>query len=143
MDLPIECTDTTKTAIQNTSAAANEPRQSGLNTKQEPMKSEQRTDHDEETSSPYYTLLDLCRLTFTLDGVEVLNAQDATAEQFDALASLVADVTNVGQWYIEDRRDFINGLQAFCEQRGFPFPFTLVDEEKTPTAPLGTEEEVL
>ena len=71
-----------------------------------------------------------------LDGVEVLNAQDATNEQFDALADVVSDVSNVEQWYLEERRDFINGLQAFCEERNYPFPFTIVDEEGTPTTPL-------
>ena len=56
-------------------------------------------------------------------------------EEFDALAQVVSDVTNVEQWYMEERRDFINGLRAFCEERNYPFPFTIVDEETQPTIP--------
>ena len=71
----------------------------------------------------------------------MLDAQHATNEQFGALVDAVADVTNVEQWYLEERRDFMNGLQAFCEERNYPFPFTLIDEEKTPTAPLSLDTE--
>jgi hypothetical protein len=92
-----------------------------------------RAANDAGTSSQSYTLLDLRRLTFTLNGEQVLNAQDATHEEFDALAQVVSNVTNVEQWYLEERRDFINGLRVFCEERNYPFPFTLVDEEIQPT----------
>lgn len=129
MEPQTECEVTTSEPIQNTSLDPNEQQGSETPTAKKLNDSEQRTDRGAGASSRYFSLLDLCRLTFTLDGVEVLNAQDATAEQFGALAALVADVSNVGQWYIEDRRDFINGLQAFCEERGYTFPFTLVDEE--------------
>ncbi len=65
----------------------------------------------------------------------MLNAQDASNEEFDALAQVVSDVSNVEQWYLEERRDFINGLRAFCEARNYPFPFTIVDEETQPVTP--------
>jgi hypothetical protein len=144
MDLQTECNDTTNEVIQNTSQQGSDSAQNDQPTSKKPIDSEQRTDHDGGKSNPSFTLLDLCRLTFSLDGVEVLNAQDATNEQFGALADVVSDVTNVEQWYLEERRDFINGLQAFCEEHDYPFPFTLVDEEPeegTPTAPLRHDSE--
>jgi hypothetical protein len=136
-----ECENTTGECIQNTSQHQNDQQGSETQISKKPIDLEQRTDHDAGKSSQYFTLLDLCRLTFTLDGVEVLDAQHATNEQFGALVDAVADVTNVEQWYLEERRDFINGLQAFCEERNYPFPFTLEDEEKTPTAPLSLDTE--
>jgi hypothetical protein len=53
---------------------------------------------------------------------------------------VVSEVTNVEEWYLEERRDFLNGLYAFCQAHSYPFPFTLGDEEATPTAPLPLEE---
>jgi hypothetical protein len=141
MEPQTECEHTTDESIQNTFLDPNEQQGSETPISEKPMKSEQSTDHGAGKSSQYFTLLDLCRLTFTLDGVEVLNAQDATNEQFAALADVVAEVTNVEQWYLEERRDFINGLQVFCEDRNYPLPFTLVDEEGTPTAEFRAEEE--
>ena len=32
-------------------------------------------------------------------------------------------------------------VDSKCDERTYPFPFTLVDEEKTPTAPLSNESE--
>ena len=141
MEPQTECEHTTNESIQNTSQHQSEQQGSEISTNKKPIDLEQRTDLGEGKSSQYFTLLDLCRLAFSLDGVEVLNAQDATNEQFGALADVVSDVTNVEQWYLEERRDFINGLQAFCEERNYPFPFTIVDEEGTPTAELRAEEE--
>jgi hypothetical protein len=136
MELPTECETTTNEPIQNTSKPGGEQPQSEQSTHKKPTGSEQKTDHDAEKSSQSFTLLDLRRLTFTLDGEHVLNAQDATHEQFDALAQVVSDVSNVLEWYLEERRDFINGLRAFCEARNYPFPFTLLDEETQPTTTL-------
>jgi hypothetical protein len=141
MERQTTCSDTTKNIIQNTSQPQSDTTQSDQPTNNEQTHSEQRTDRGAGKSSQSFTLLDLCRLTFTLDGVDILNVQDATNEQFAALADVIADVTNVEQWYLEERRDFINGLHVFCEERSYPFPFTLVDEEKTPTAKLPSEEE--
>jgi hypothetical protein len=143
MESRTECAATTSEDIQNTLQQGGKPQGSEQPTPKKPTDSEQRTDHGEGKSSPSFTLLDLRRLTFTLDGEQVLNAQDATNEQFDALAQVVSDVSNVEQWYLEERRDFINGLRAFCEERNYPFPFTLVDEEAPPTTSPGesTQEE--
>ena len=135
MESQTECAATTNEHIQNTLPQGSEQQGSEQPTTKKPIDSEQRTDHGAEKSSPSFTLLDLRRLTFTLDGEQVLNAQDATHEQFDALAQVVSDVSNVEQWYLEERRDFINGLRAFCEERNYPFPFTIVDEETQPTTP--------
>jgi hypothetical protein len=134
-----ECEPTTNEPIQNTSQPQNEQQGSEQSISKKPIDSEQRTDRGAAKSSQYFTLLDLQRITFTLDGEQVLNAQDATNEQFDALAQVVSDVSNVEEWYLEERRDFINGLYAFCEERGYSFPFTIVDEEKAPTQPLEQE----
>jgi hypothetical protein len=135
MELPTECETTTNEPIQNTSQPGGDQPQSEQSTHKKPTGSEQKTDRDAGKSSPSFTLLDLRHLTFTLDGEQVLNAQDATNEEFDALAQVVSNVSNVEQWYLEERRDFINGLQAFCEARNYPFPFTLVEEETRPTTP--------
>jgi len=67
-------------------------------------------------------------LTFSLDDGQVLNAQDATKEQFWTLANAVANVTNVEEWYLEERRDFVNQLYAFCTANNYQFPFTIVEE---------------
>lgn len=141
MDSQTECSDTTNKGILNTSKPRSDSLQSVQPTHKKPIDSEQNTDHGAGKSSQYFTLLDLCRLTFSLDGVEVLNAQDATNEQFGALADVVSDVTNVEQWYLEERRDFSNELYAFCQERDYSFPFTIGDEAKSPTAPLSTEQE--
>jgi hypothetical protein len=133
MERQTKCSDTTKNIIQNTSQPQSDSTPSDQPTHKEQTRSEQRTDRGAGTSSQSFTLLDLCRLTFTLDGEQVLNAQDATHEEFDALAQVVSDVTNVEQWYLEERRDFINGLRVFCEERNYPFPFTIVNEETQPS----------
>ena len=132
-----ECESTTSEPIQNTSQPPNEQQGSEQSTNTKPTDSEQKTDHGVAKSSQYFTLLDLRRLTFTLDGEHVLNAQDATQDEFDALARVVSEVSNVLEWYLEERRDFINGLRAFCEERSYPFPFTVVDEETQLTTPGG------
>jgi hypothetical protein len=129
MEPQTECENTTSESIPNTSQQQSEQQGSETLTNEKPMKSEQSTGHGVGKSNQYFTLLDLHRLTFTLDGVEVLDAQHATHEQFSALVNAVADVTNVEQWYLEERRDFMNGLYAFCEERGYSFPFTIVDGE--------------
>jgi hypothetical protein len=136
MEPQTECETTTNEHIQNTLQRGSELPRSELPTNKKQTDSEQRTDHGAGKSSQYFTLLDLRRITFTLDGEQVLNAQDATNEQFGELATILATVTNVEVWYLEERRDFINALYTFCEERTYPFPFTIVDEEKTPTTPL-------
>lgn len=136
MELPTECGATINEGIQNTLQRGSDPQGNDPPTNTKLIDSEQRTDHGAGKSSPSFTLLDLRRLTFTLDGMQVLNAQDATNEEFSALANVVSEVTNVEQWYLEERRDFINGLLAFCQERNYPFPFTMVEEETTPTALL-------
>jgi hypothetical protein len=135
MEPQTECEPTTKGPIQNTSQPQNEQQGSESSINKKPTKSEQSTDRDAARSSRNFTLLDLRRLTFTLDGEHVLNAQDATNEQFDALAQVVSDVSNVLEWYLEERRDFMNGLRVFCEERNYPFPFTMLDDETQPTTP--------
>ena len=137
MESQTECAATTNEDIPNTSKQGSDQPPDEQPTPKKPTGSEQRTDQGAERSSPSFTLLDLRRLTFTLDGENVLNAQDATNEQFDALAQVVSDVSNVLEWYLEERRDFINGLGAFCEERNYPFPFTIVDEEVKPTMSPG------
>ena len=137
MESQTECAVTTNDDIPNTSQPESEQPPEEQPTPTKPTGSEQRTGQGAEKSSPSFTLLDLRRLTFTLDGEQVLNAQDATNEQFDALAQVVSEVSNVTEWYLEERRDFINGLRAFCEERNYPFPFTLLDEEKEPTSSHG------
>ena len=137
MESQTECAATTNEDTQNTSQQESEPQGSEQPTPKRPNDSELRTGHGAERSSPSFTLLDLRRLTFTLDGEQVLNAQDATHEQFDALAQVVSDVSNVEHWYLEERRDFINGLRAFCEERNYPFPFTIIDGETEPTSSHG------
>jgi hypothetical protein len=129
MESLTECEATTNEPIQNTSQQGSDQSQSDQPTPKKQTGLEQKTDHGEGKSSQSFTLLDLRRLTFTLDGEKVLNAQDATHEEFDVLTHLVSDVSNVEQWYLEERRDFINGLLAFCDERNYPFPFTLVAEE--------------
>jgi hypothetical protein len=133
MESQTECEATTNEDTQNTSQQGGEQQGGEQLTRKKPSGSEPKIDHGAGKSSPSFTLLDLCRLTFTLDGEQVLNAQDATHEEFDALAQVVSEVSNVEQWYLEERRDFINGLLAFCEARNYPFPFTIVDEEAEPT----------
>jgi hypothetical protein len=135
MESQTECETTTNEPIQNTLQRGRKPPQSEQPTHKKPIDSEQRTDHGAGKSSQSFTLLDLRRLTFTLDGEQVLNVQDATQEEFDALARMMSNISNVEQWYLEERRDFINGLRAFCEERNYPFPFTIVDEETLPTTP--------
>ena len=137
MESQRECEPTTSEPIQNTSQPPNEQQGSEQPINTKPIDSEQKTDHGVAKSSQYFTLLDLRRLTFTLDGEHVLNAQDATQDEFDALARVVSEVSNVLEWYLEERRDFINGLRAFCEERSYPFPFTVVDEETQLTTPGG------
>jgi hypothetical protein len=136
MESQTECAVTTSEDTQNTLQEGRKPQHSEQPTSEKPIDSKQRTGHDAEKSSPLFTLLDLRRLTFTLDGEQVLNAQDATNEQFDALAQIVSEVSNVEQWYLEERRDFINVLREFCKERNYPFPFTLVDDETQSTTPL-------
>ena len=131
MEPQTECEVTTSDNTQNTLQQGSELPQSEQSTHKKPLDSEQRTDHGAAKSSRYFTLLDLRRITFTLDGEQVLNTQDATNEQFNALVQVVSNVSNVEEWYLEERRDFLNGLYAFCEERGYSFPFTIVDEEAT------------
>ena len=142
MEPQTECEPTTSEHTQNTLADPNEQQGSESSTNKKPTKSEQSTDHGAAKSSQYFTLLDLQRCQFALDGETVLNAQDATNEEFAALAEKVATVLNVEQWYLEERRDFINGLYTYCQECGYPFPFTIVDEEKMPTEPLEPQQEM-
>jgi hypothetical protein len=140
MEPQTECEPTTNEPIQNTSADPNEQQANVPPINAKPISSEQRTGHDAAKSSQYCTLLDLRRVTFTLDGEEILNAQKATHEQFAALADAVAMVSNVEQWFLEERRDFINGLYTYCEDHNYPFPFVMIDEERISTQPLEKEE---
>jgi hypothetical protein len=79
-----------------------------------------------------YQLLDLHRLTFRLDELEhPLDAETATAEQFDAFAQAVADTedVDVSVWPLEERRDLINELYEFCLTEGYDFPLTEIADE--------------
>jgi hypothetical protein len=79
-----------------------------------------------------YQLLDLHRLTFQLDGLEqAIDAETATAEQFNAFALAFADVeeVDVTVWPLEVRRDLINELYDFCLTEGYDFPLTEVADE--------------
>jgi hypothetical protein len=79
-----------------------------------------------------FNLLDLHRLTFQLEGQEqVCDVETATPEQFNALASEVADVEDVDTnvWPLEVRRDFVNNLWDFCLTEGFDFPLMEVTDE--------------
>lgn len=136
MEQQTECEATTSEPIQNTSLDQSDQQGSESSTNTKPTPSEHSTDHVEGKSSQYFTLLDLQRCQFTLDGETVLNAQDATNEQFAALANMMANVSNVEQWYLEERRDFINGLYSYCQKRDYEFPFIILDAEGTPTQPL-------
>lgn len=74
-----------------------------------------------------YQLLDLHRLTFQLDGLDqVLDAETATAEQFNAFAEAVADTEDVdiSVWPLEERRDLINEVYELCLTEGYDFPLT-------------------
>ncbi len=85
------------------------------------------------TAKAKYQLLDLHRLTFSLEGLEqAFNVENATPEEFNAFASEVADVedVDVNVWPLEVRRDFVNKLWDFCLTEGFDFPLTEVSEEK-------------
>jgi hypothetical protein len=90
-----------------------------------------------------YTLNDLHRLTFNLEGVEkTFNVEECTAEQFNLFAQEVAEVedVDVSAWPLEERRNLVNELWHFCQAENFEFPLTDRDtEEGTPTAPLTGE----
>ncbi len=82
MESVAKCNDTTEENIQNTSGKGARGKQQGR-----------------------YQLLDLHRLTFQLDGVEqAIDAEAATAEQFNAFAEAFADVEDVNTdvWPLED-----------------------------------------
>lgn len=128
MDSNQECRTTTKAPIQNTLQQGSEQNKSEKPTSKRPTASEQKTGHGAGKSNRYFTLMDLSRLTFSLDGEQVLNVQDATSEQFWALANALANVTNVEEWFLEERRDFVNQLYAFCTANNYQFPFTFVEE---------------
>ena len=79
-----------------------------------------------------YTLLDLHRLTFRLEGVEqVCDAETCTPEQFHAFAEAFAEVEDVDTtiWPLEVRRDLINELWEYCLTEGYDFPLTEVADE--------------
>src|SRR5258708_6250251 len=85
-----KCNDTTDANIQNTSGK-----------------------HAKRAIPAKYQLLDLHRLTFTLEGHEqAIDAETATPEQFNVFAEAFADVEDVDTnvWPLEDRRDLINDL---------------------------------
>lgn len=128
MDSSQECRTTTKEPIQNTLQQGSEPSKSEQPTSKKPTASEQKTGHAAGTSNRYFTLMDMGRLTFSLDDGQVLNVADATSEQFWTLANALANVTNVEEWFLEDRRDFVNQLYAFCEANNYQFPFTIISE---------------
>ena len=129
MEPQTECEATTNESIQNTSKQGSDTPPSEPSINKKPTGSGQRTDPGAAKSSRYFTLLDLCKLTFSLDGEQTLNAETATNEQFAALAEIVATVSNVKVWHLEERRDFCNGLYAWCLAQGYDFPFTIVEEE--------------
>lgn len=84
-----------------------------------------------------YQLLDLHRLTFTLEGLDqAIDAETATAEQFHAFAEAFADVEDVDTsvWPLEVRRDLINELYDFCLTEGYDFPLTEVADSAAPEA---------
>jgi hypothetical protein len=128
MDSNQECKTTTKEPIQNTLQQGSEQNKSEKPINKRQTASEQKTGHVVGKSNRYFTLMDLSRLTFSLDGEQVLNVQDATSEQFWTLANALANVTNVEEWYLEDRRDFVNQMHTFCEANSYQFPFTFVEE---------------
>lgn len=142
MEQPTACAATTDEITPSTSEQVQGSEQEGSEQpiSKKPTDSEQRTDPGAERSSRYFSLLDLARLTFSLDGQLVLNAETATNEQFAALAEIVANVTNVEAWHLEERRDFLNGLYAWCLAHNYEFPFTEIGEELVPTALLESGE---
>ena len=104
MESQIKCNDTTGENIPNTSGKA----------------------------KGKYQLLDLRRLTFRLDEVEhPIDAETATAEQFNAFADAVADTEDVDitVWPLEERRDLINEVYELCLTEGYDFPLTEVADE--------------
>jgi hypothetical protein len=119
----IKCNDTTNENIPNTSAVEANARYS---------------------TRGKYTLSDLHRLTFNLDGVgETLNVEECSAEQFNAFAQAVADVedVDVSVWPLEERRNLVNELWDFCQAENFEFPLTDSDAEETiQTQPLEQKE---
>jgi hypothetical protein len=109
MESQTKCNDTTDANIPNTSAKGARGKQQGR-----------------------YQLLDLHRLTFRLEGLDqVLDAETATPEQFNAFVVEVAEVEDVDStvWPLEVRRDLINELYAFCLTEHFDFPLTEVADE--------------
>ena len=136
MEQPTACEPTTNAITPSTSQQGSEPSISEQPTTQKPTDLEQKTGHAGGKSSRYFNLLDLARLTFSLNGEQTLNAEDATDEQFAALAEIVANVSNVEAWHLEERRDFLNGLHAWCVEHDYEFPFTEIGEELVPTALL-------
>ena len=102
----------------------------------------------EKRAKRKYTLSDLHRLTFKLEGVEqACDVETCTAEQFNAFASEVADVEDVdtSAWPLEERRNLVNELWDFCRAENLDFPLTDVSEEDpeegTPPAPLSHDSE--
>jgi hypothetical protein len=84
-----------------------------------------------------YTLSDLNRLTFQLEGVEqTLDVETCTPEQFNVFISEMVEVedVDVNVWPLEVRRDLVNDLYDFCLTNGYEFPLTDVKVEAAPEA---------
>jgi len=60
-----------------------------------------------------------------------IDAETATAEQFNAFADAVADTEDVDitVWPLEERRDLINEVYELCLTEGYDFPLTEVADE--------------
>jgi hypothetical protein len=87
---------------------------------------------EKQAKTKKFSLLDLHRLTFNLEGVEqTLNVETASPSQFNVFASEMADVedVDVNVWPLEVRRDFVNDLWNFCLTNEYEFPLTEVVSE--------------
>jgi hypothetical protein len=111
MESQTRCNDITSESIQNTSGKAKVERK--------------------------FKLVDLNRLTFQLEGQEqVFDVESCTPEQFNAWAVEMADVedVDVNVWPLETRRDLINDLWNFCQENGYEFPLTEIEDKSAPEA---------
>ena len=84
------------------------------------------TEDPAEQSAQPFSLGDLARIAFTLDGVEhdAWSSPAAAFQQYIAQFSRVSNV-DIGEWNVFERLDFLNALSVFCSKNGFSFPFTI------------------
>lgn len=100
---------------------------------QEQQNNEKQQNSNPKTDQPgvglnEFSLEDLSRLTFRLDGAQELDCWSSTAVQFQTyVQKLGTSVENVDTdvWTPFDRLDYLNSLLTFCHAHRRRFPFTL------------------